>query len=184
MGIYLQKTLVTWPQFLEAFRETGAIYFIRDAAEDAIKVGHSRDPMARLSNLQVGNVRPLTMIGLIAAPSEVEPIVHRHLYEGRLRGEWFHDRGVTSQWLTDMTDGQPMGRHVWKLVPGRQFLAIWDEVTKTHTKHHIDDVTGKWDPPIPDAGYSVASRDVLIGVDSAAQLTRASMGGVTSRALV
>jgi Meiotically up-regulated gene 113 len=149
LSTFLRTTLVSSDEFWKAFHEVGAVYFIRDAKADAIKVGHSRDPHKRLSDLQVGSSAKLELIGVIAAAKKIEPLVHRQLFEGHIRGEWFYDRGVTSQWLLDMTQSEPMYRHVWKLVPGREFIMLWDPVTNTHTKHVREAGTDEWVPPFP-----------------------------------
>ena len=149
MSTFLKTNLVSRLEFWKAFHETGALYFIRNAHADEIKIGHSRDPAKRLADLQVGCSSLLELIGVIAAPREIEPIVHRQFYEGRIRGEWFYDRGITSRWLIDMTQGEPLYRHVWKLVPGREFFCTWDEKTRTHTKHVWEPDLGEWVPPFP-----------------------------------
>jgi Meiotically up-regulated gene 113 len=149
MGTHLHTRLVSSAEFWQAFHATGAVYFIRNAREDTIKVGHSRDPRKRLSDLQVGCSSQLELIGVIAAAPEIEPIVHQQLREGRIRGEWFWDRGVTSQWLLDMTQGEPLHRHVWRLVKKPNVLAWWDEATHTHTKHVWDKAASAWVPTLP-----------------------------------
>lgn len=143
MSTFLQTKLVSKDEFWTAFHKTGAVYFIRNTGDDTIKVGHSTDPWKRLTNLQVGCSGRLELIGVIAAAREIEPIVHNQLFEGRIRGEWFWDRGVTSQWLHDMTYGQPLLRNVWRLVPGQEFICLWDEATKSHTKF-LRQPTGEW----------------------------------------
>ena len=50
--------------------------------------------------------------------------------EGHTHGEWFWDRGVTTQWLIDMTQGEPICRHVWALVPGTEVFWDWSETTR------------------------------------------------------
>lgn len=117
--MFLQTSLVTEEEFWRAYREMGAIYFIRDEQADQIKVGYTRDHSKRLSNLQVGSSRRLELIGLIAAEQAIEGIVHQQLTEGSSIGEWFWDRGITTQWLMDMTQDEPLYRNVWRLVPGR-----------------------------------------------------------------
>jgi hypothetical protein len=149
LGTSLQTNLVTSAEFWKAFYETGAIYFIRNARADEVKVGHSRDPRKRLADLQVGSSSELELIGVVAAVREIEPIVHRQFYEGRIRGEWFYDRGITSQWLMDMTQGEPLYRHVWKLVETRDILCTWDEATRTHIKHVWDKALSEWVPRLP-----------------------------------
>jgi hypothetical protein len=143
---FLRTQLVSKDEFWAAFRETGGVYFIRDAEADQIKIGYTRLPLARLSNLQVGNSRSLEFAGLIAAPQEIEESIHYELMEGRSRGEWFWDRGVTTEWLLRMTRGEPLCRNIWRLVPGRKWLAIWHSDRAEHTKHYWDDQSGAWTP--------------------------------------
>src|ERR1700722_17197151 len=114
--MFLNTRLVIKEDFWAAFRELEAIYFIRDRKNDCIKIGHSNDPWRRLTTLQVGCNSELDLIGVIAAEIRIERIVYFQLIEGRVRGEWVWDRGVTSQWLADMTHGEPMCRNVWRLV--------------------------------------------------------------------
>jgi hypothetical protein len=118
--MFLRTRLVSLREFWIAETELGSVYFIRDAEADAIKVGYSRDHWHRLSDLQVGSARKLELIGVVAAPPDVEPLVHQQLREGHLRGEWFWDRGVTMKWLMDMTHGEPFCRNIWDLVPGKE----------------------------------------------------------------
>lgn len=134
---FLQTRVVSEAEFRKAARDLGMIYFARDAERDAIKVGYSADVDKRLSSLQVGNPNRLEIVGLIAAEQRIEPIIHLQLYEGRIAGEWFWDRGVTMQWLMDMTGGEPLRRNVWRLVGGRTVYSEWDEQTQTHTKHYL-----------------------------------------------
>jgi hypothetical protein len=117
--MYLRTSLVTTDEWRAAHAKTGSIYFIRDQEGDLIKVGHSRDPWRRLSQLQVWSGNRLRLIGIIAAHIEIESHIHTHLTEGRTHGEWFWDRGVTSKWLVDMTRGEPWCRNVWRFVASK-----------------------------------------------------------------
>lgn len=146
MTAILRVRQVAESEFWAHFHKVGGVYFIKDDSRDCIKVGHSMEPYTRLSNLQVGNPSKLR---LVAAKPEIEPLIHQQLYEGRVQGEWFLDREVTSQWLTDMTQGEPMCRTIWEFVPSRSWLSIWHDETQSHTRHHWDDVTKQWEPPIP-----------------------------------
>lgn len=151
MTTFLRTTLVDESEFWTAYNETGGIYFIRDDQAEQIKIGHTRDdPWRRLSNLQVGNSNRLRLVGLIAAEQAIERHIHFVLMEGRTRGEWFSDRGVTTQWLMDMTRGEPLFRHVWRLVKGLERFTHWDPKTNTHTMHYWDADVGQWVPPIPE----------------------------------
>ena len=144
---YLRTRLVSKEDWQAAHARTGSIYFIRDHDHDCIKVGHSKDPVGRLQTLQVGSAGRLGLIGIFAAPIEIEKHVHFQLMEGRTHGEWFWDRGVTTRWLMDMTQGEPICRHVWTLVPGTEVFWDWKETTKSHTKHVWNATARAWEPP-------------------------------------
>jgi hypothetical protein len=146
--MFLRTRLVTKEEWRVADAHTGSIYFIRNAAADTIKIGHSRDVTRRLQELQVGNSARLELIGVIAAEIAIEKVVHFQLMEGRVTGEWFYDRGVTTQWLSDMTSGEPMFRNIWDFVRGREWLSIWHEDTQSHTKHYWNEALKQWEPPL------------------------------------
>lgn len=145
----LRTLLVSEEEFWREFARLGGVYFIRDDQQDSIKIGYTRSPWTRMSNLQVGSASRLTMVGLVAAPRAVEPIIHNWFPDGRRHGEWFWDRGVLTPWLMEMTHDQPMCRNVWTLVPGQEVFWSWNETTKSHTKHVLNKTTGQWEPPLP-----------------------------------
>ena len=68
------------------------VYFIREGypqEECQVKIGFSSDPGRRCSELQVGRVRKLRLLGVIPGGPEVERALHRHFVAIRIRGEWF-----------------------------------------------------------------------------------------------
>lgn len=111
----LHTRLVPRDEWTRANRKTGSVYFIKDETADKVKIGHSHNPYSRRGVLQIGSANRLKLIGIVAAPIEVEPRVHSQFVEGRSHGEWFYDRGIISEWLLGMTHGEPMCRHVWGL---------------------------------------------------------------------
>jgi hypothetical protein len=146
---FLRTRLVSKEEFWREFRVLGAIYFIRNDRENSVKIGYSRDPWKRKSNLQVGSPERLRIVGLVAAPEAVEPILHARFWEYRLRGEWFHDNGDITADMNEMTFGEPWLRNVWTLVQGQEFFVSWDEATKTHTRHTRSLASPQWEPPLP-----------------------------------
>ncbi len=50
-----------------------------------------------------------------------------------------------------MTQSEPMYRHIWRLVPGREFFCEWHEETLSNTKHY-------WGPDRPGMGSSFHER--------------------------
>lgn len=63
-------------------------YFILDSANNAIKIGKSRNPQERLRALQTAHPRPLQLIGVLE--EDCEKRLHRQLKRFHLGGEWFH----------------------------------------------------------------------------------------------
>lgn len=65
------------------------VYFVQEADDGPIKIGHAYDPIERVGMLQCGNPRELRLAGIILGDSEVESQLHRHWHRARIRGEWF-----------------------------------------------------------------------------------------------
>lgn len=62
-------------------------YFIRGA--DAIKIGRSRQPRARMAELQPGSGTKLELLLAVPFSRLTEPDAHRKFKHLRLHGEWF-----------------------------------------------------------------------------------------------
>lgn len=147
---FLRTRLVPEGDFWLEYRRFGVVYFIRNDDQACVKIGHSREPWTRLTNLQVGSPNLLRMMGMAAAHISIEPIIHDWHRLLRRQGEWFNDQdGSLSAWLQSVSYGEPMCRNVWDLVPGQEFFTRWDEVTKRHVKHIFDEGLQQWVPPFP-----------------------------------
>jgi hypothetical protein len=123
MGTILRARLVTGRQWRMAHLKTGSIYFLRDDIAKEIKIGHSTDPLRRFSTLQTGSANKLRYLGMIAASKEIEKDLHKNSAQWlgdncHRRGEWYGDHnGFVSDWLLEMTQGQPWCRQIWEFVP-------------------------------------------------------------------
>lgn len=153
---FLHTRLVTRDEWRQRNKRGGSVYFIKNDEVDKVKIGFSNDPFARLGVLQVGSANRLRLIGIIAAPFAVEAILHSQFREGHSHGEWFYDRGIISQYLTEMTYGEPMCRNIWELVPGREFFGEWDAETGKLIKHYWNPVAKEWEPPFAKTRADVA----------------------------
>jgi hypothetical protein len=111
---------------------TGSVYFIRNQAADAMKVGHSRDPDRRLRELQTGNSARLHLVGAVAAAREFETLVHEEFADLALEGEWFSQSGEILAWVERLTGGSPLRSS--RLVRGepREGWWVWDETSQQH----------------------------------------------------
>lgn len=65
------------------------VYFITGG--DHVKVGSSRNPVARLKGHQTGSPVPLEIAYLLEGPRLVEHFIHREARAFRAHGEWFRD---------------------------------------------------------------------------------------------
>lgn len=66
-----------------------AVYFVLDASAGLVKIGHSKDPDARFSELCTGNGSHLEMIGWVPGGRKEELALHRAFAPFRTRREWF-----------------------------------------------------------------------------------------------
>jgi hypothetical protein len=63
------------------------IYFIQDTRSKAIKIGTSRNPAARLKELQTAHAHPLVLLAVMDGGVTEERELHQRFT--RLHGEWF-----------------------------------------------------------------------------------------------
>jgi hypothetical protein len=75
------------------------VYFLRDG--DRVKIGHASSLKQRISKLQVGSARPLTLIGVVPGSREIERFIHWQFRKHRERGEWFRIEGALAQFLAE-----------------------------------------------------------------------------------
>ena len=72
--------------------EVEFVYFIEAAGLDAVKIGYSKRPWARLDNLKVGSPVDLKMLWLFLGTRSVEKFLHYQFQNHKLErpgGEWF-----------------------------------------------------------------------------------------------
>jgi len=65
------------------------IYFIENTDSGEIKIGYSRNPMARLRALQTATCAPLELLKVVEGDVSLERALHEKFRGGRRRGEWF-----------------------------------------------------------------------------------------------
>jgi len=66
------------------------IYFIQSDVGGPIKIGHAKNPQARLSDLQIGSPVRLRIIGTISGDEKKEKELHSNFSDEHLYGEWFY----------------------------------------------------------------------------------------------
>jgi hypothetical protein len=85
-----------------------AVYFIRNPASHAIKVGRSADPARRLAQLQTASPARLELMGSIPGDEDEEKRIHA-LFEfqhERLNGEWFRETDALVAHIASLLSSQ------------------------------------------------------------------------------
>lgn len=145
---------LTEERWRTAHERLGSVYFILDAENDRVKIGHSRDPWRRLKTLQTGSSSKLSLIGVIAGTPAIEKKLHFDQREVSVHLEWFSDGAAALVWLNKLTNNLPLCRCLARLVPAREVNVWWewDPEHKIHLKHVYDDGANKWVGPLMHAG--------------------------------
>lgn len=67
------------------------VYFIVTADFSSIKIGYSANPHRRIRQLQTGNAKKLSFLGMVPGCLQSEAVLHSALEEYRVEGtnEWY-----------------------------------------------------------------------------------------------
>lgn len=114
---------------------TGCVYFVEEGADGPIKIGFtSTSATDRLIDLQRGNSRALTLIGLIPDCDRQDELSwHKRFKKNRLNGEWF---SRTPELVASIHQHALMGDEMREEMVAldwipRQAIAIVDWATET-----------------------------------------------------
>ncbi len=67
-----------------------AVYLVQVGDQKGpVKIGHGRNPLRRLVNLQLGSPEPLTLLGTFPGSEVEEQRLHQRFAADHIRGEWF-----------------------------------------------------------------------------------------------
>ncbi len=66
------------------------IYLIVCKTTYTCKIGYSKTPVPRLSQLQCGNSLNLNLVAIVKGDKNVEKQLHKQFKANRIRGEWFY----------------------------------------------------------------------------------------------
>lgn len=64
-----------------------------------IKIGHAKNPIARLKEFQTGNSNELHIDICVRSIPEAEKIIHNFFVEDNIRGEWFYESTKLKEFL-------------------------------------------------------------------------------------
>jgi hypothetical protein len=84
------------------------VYFLECKGANAIKIGRSVDPRARLEALQAGCPLPLHFIVKVRGGTEEEGMLHRRFGHLRIHGEWFRAEGDLVDYVLGLEEGEPI----------------------------------------------------------------------------
>lgn len=65
------------------------VYFIQAGITGPIKIGNSKNPRGRLTEIQINHYETLTLLGFVAHTEMLEHQIHNAVKGHRIRGEWF-----------------------------------------------------------------------------------------------
>lgn len=81
------------------------IYFIEIVGDTPVKIGHTSKPVnQRLSQLQVGNPKPMRVVATVDGDKEMEGYLHAMFAEAHIRGEWYERTEAVLDFLEGCSD--------------------------------------------------------------------------------
>lgn len=84
--------------------DRSGIYFVHSKTTNLVKIGFSREPRARLTNLRVASPCALRMLTVIDGTREDEKRLHKRFRSLRSHGEWFHFLPAIKKFLNSHAD--------------------------------------------------------------------------------
>ncbi len=83
------------------------IYFLLEPRTNLVKVGYSKNPMARIRALQTANPNKLALLAVVKGDKRDEAILHRRLTQlgKHVSGEWFIYDAQTREILQAYANG-------------------------------------------------------------------------------
>lgn len=90
------------------------VYFIVNEKRQSVKIGHAREPLRRLSILQIGSVDGLHLKAVLEGGRELERELHERFASLRQRGEWFDLVGGLLDYVSGL---EPFADSAKKFVP-------------------------------------------------------------------
>lgn len=77
------------------------LYLIRDTVDNALKIGRSKNPKSRLSQLQLSTSHNLELLQSVKGKGYMEKELHNHFSSIRLASEWFKDDGTIIKYFKE-----------------------------------------------------------------------------------
>jgi len=116
------------------------IYFIGNG-NGQVKIGYSRDPVARLPALQTGSPYPLELLAVKPGGQTVEAELHTKYANDRLEGEWFQLTPMLIHEIDAMQEIYPLESYLNQTEKDK---LIWEDAYKEFDLA-IDKLNGEYD---------------------------------------
>lgn len=84
------------------------IYFIWDSGTNAIKIGVSNFPVARLGELQIGNPNVLFLLRVAEGDEATESALHKRFADDLIMGEWFRPSQGLMRFIREASAPSPV----------------------------------------------------------------------------
>jgi hypothetical protein len=155
---------------LEGYR--GYVYFIGPKNGTPLKIGYSRNPWARVKELQTAATEQMFVVATIKTtePSEID--VHKLFKEERVNGEWFERSAVLDRIINDIKDGAIAS--IGDLIATTKQLRSYDPTTQIQNRAEQSKRPAKRSrrvPPdfSPDLGFA---ESVVPDIDASAEAAK------------
>ena len=117
------------------------IYFIQDGKKGSIKIGYSKDKEGvkkRLTSLQTGNPKKLTIIKQFKGGLGLENKIHKKFEFLRLHGEWFsYHKELMNFKLSDLKESPPPQQMNERIIDGYLLFTLEDKIRKGDNICHL-----------------------------------------------
>lgn len=80
------------------------VYFIQGELSGLIKIGYSRNIVARICDLQSGSGEHVVLLGIVRGSSSIERNLHKRFDKYRRHGEWFEPDPVILKYVEQKTE--------------------------------------------------------------------------------
>jgi hypothetical protein len=91
--------------------EAGSVYFVQQGELGPIKIGFSKSVKTRLADLQTANPHKLRLLYSHPGDEDFERLLHTHLNEHRLQGEWFKPSDAVARVMVALAQGCDTDEH-------------------------------------------------------------------------
>lgn len=108
------------------------VYFIAEHSSDRVKIGFSKNPWARLKNLQTANSSKMDIVCHLRTSGVSEAEIHRLLSEYSVGGEWYLNEGLVADCIAAIKSGSVTdAAHLEKLLSSGAISQVAKRVATT-----------------------------------------------------